>query len=83
LQVAALAGVPPKVISAARRFLQDLERRSAQAHGPKPQRELALDFAPEPTTHPAVEALKSIEPDAMTPKQALDALYKLKGMTRD
>jgi DNA mismatch repair protein MutS len=78
LQVAALAGVPPKVISAARRYLRELEIRSAQAHGPRPQQELALDFAPDPTTHPMVEALKKLDPDAMSPRDALAALYELK-----
>jgi DNA mismatch repair protein MutS len=78
LQVAALAGVPPKVISAARRYLRELEIRSAQAHGPRPQQELALDFAPEPTTHPIVETLKKLDPDAMSPRDALAALYEMK-----
>jgi DNA mismatch repair protein MutS len=78
LQVAALAGVPPKVISAARRYLRELERRSAQTHASRPQQELALDFAVEPQTHPAVEALQNIDPDALSPRDALAALYELK-----
>jgi DNA mismatch repair protein MutS len=78
LQVAALAGVPPKVITAARRYLRELERRSAQAHGPRPQQELALDFAPEPTSHAALEALQKLDPDALAPRDALAALYELK-----
>jgi DNA mismatch repair protein MutS len=78
LQVAALAGVPSKVISAARRYLRELERRSAQASEPRPQQELALDFTPEPQTHPALEALQRLEPDALSPREALDALYGLK-----
>ena len=80
LQVAALAGVPPKVISGARRYLRELERRSAQAHEPRPQQELALDFAEEPSIHPAVAALQKIEPDSLTPRDALAALYELKGL---
>jgi DNA mismatch repair protein MutS len=78
LQVAALAGVPQKVISAARRYLRELERRSAEAHAPRPQQELLLEVpedAPEPEV---VRALRELDPDAMTPKEALDALYKLK-----
>jgi DNA mismatch repair protein MutS len=78
LQVAALAGVPPKVIQAARRYLRDLERRSAAAHEPKPQQELALEFAPEPTEHAALKALKELDPDSLTPRAALEALYELK-----
>jgi len=78
LQVAALAGVPQKVISAARRYLRELERRSAETHEPRPQQELLLEMpedAPEPE---ALRALRELDPDAMTPKAALDALYKLK-----
>jgi len=78
LQVAALAGVPQKVISAARRYLRELERRSAEAHAPRPQQELLLEVpadAPEPEV---VRALRELDPDAMTPKEALDALYGLK-----
>src|SRR5262245_15345012 len=78
LQVAALAGVPQKVISSARRYLRELERRSAAAHEPRPQQELLLEVpqdAPEPEV---VQALRELDLDAMTPKDALDALYGLK-----
>ena len=91
LQVAALAGVPPKVIGAARRYLHELERRSAQTHEPRPQQELALDFAPEPLgatqdgalrltqdERAALEALQKLDPDSLTPRDALAALYELK-----
>jgi DNA mismatch repair protein MutS len=84
LQVAALAGVPPKVIGAARRYLHELERRSAAAHEPRPQQELSLEFAaPAPADHEAVTALRSLDPDSMTPRDALDALYRLKKLTDD
>jgi DNA mismatch repair protein MutS len=78
LQVAALAGVPPKVITAARRYMQELERRSVQTHAPRPQQELALEFASDIEPHAAVTALQGIDPDAMTPREALETLYKLK-----
>ena len=78
LQVAALAGVPHKVISAARRYLRELERRSAAAHEPRPQQELLLEVAEPPQEHPAVTTLQSLDVDAMTPRQAQDALYELK-----
>ncbi|HKR33524.1 MAG TPA: DNA mismatch repair protein MutS, partial [Steroidobacteraceae bacterium] len=66
LQVAALAGVPQKVISAARRYLRELERRSAAAHEPRPQQELLLEVAEPPRDHPAVSALQSLDVDTMT-----------------
>ncbi|HEV8334578.1 MAG TPA: DNA mismatch repair protein MutS, partial [Steroidobacteraceae bacterium] len=78
LQVAALAGVPQKVITAARRYLRELERRSAEAHEPRPQQELLLEVPEEPHEHPLVSALQSLDVDAMTPRQAQDALYELK-----
>jgi DNA mismatch repair protein MutS len=80
LQVAALAGVPPKVISAARKYLHELERRSAAAQGVKPQGELLLEFADdeEEEEHQAVAALRNVDPDSMTPREALDALYRLR-----
>ena len=81
LQVAALAGVPPKVITAARRYLHELERRSAAAHEVRPQQELTLEFTrDEPAEPAALVALKNLDPDSMTPRDALAALYELKKM---
>ena len=34
--------------------------------------------APEPVVDPLAEALSAIEPDSLTPREALDALYRLK-----
>jgi DNA mismatch repair protein MutS len=78
LQVAALAGVPQKVITAARRYLRELERRSAAAHEPRPQQELLLEVPAEPVEHEVVGAVRALDPDAMTPKEALEAIYALK-----
>ena len=36
----------------------------------------------EPEAHPALEQLASIDPDSLTPREALDALYALKGLLR-
>ncbi len=85
LQVAALAGVPPKVIGAARKYLHELERRSAAAQEVKPQGELLLEFPDdeEEEEHQAVAALRSVDPDAMTPREALDALYRLKKLAAE
>jgi DNA mismatch repair protein MutS len=82
LQVASLAGVPPKVITAARRYLGDLERKSAAAHASGPQQQLLLEVPQEPKPHEAVTALSEIDPDSLTPRQALDALYRLKALAR-
>jgi DNA mismatch repair protein MutS len=75
LQVAALAGVPRKVIDNARRRLRELENQSRAE--PLPQLDL---FSPPAVAEPspALEALRELDPDAMSPRQALEALYRLK-----
>jgi DNA mismatch repair protein MutS len=82
LQVAALAGVPPKVITSAKKYLRELELRSVAAHAPKAQRELLLMPPPEPEDSAVLDALAELDPDAMSPKQALEALYQLKQLSR-
>jgi DNA mismatch repair protein MutS len=76
LQVAALAGVPGAVIRAARRYLQDLEHRSLQRDGHADL--FAAPPAPEPERHPALDLLETVDPDVLTPRDALELLYKLK-----
>jgi DNA mismatch repair protein MutS len=76
LQVAALAGVPGSVIRVARRHLQELEHRSL-AQGPQTDL-FAAPPAPEPPTHPAIDALADVDPDALSPREALEVLYRLK-----
>ncbi|MEW2637631.1 DNA mismatch repair protein MutS [Vibrio cholerae] len=80
LAVAGLAGVPKPVIKNARAKLQQLELLSSQpAETRKPSRvDIAnqLSLIPEPS---AVEqALAGLDPDQLTPRQALDMLYQLK-----
>jgi DNA mismatch repair protein MutS len=77
LQVAALAGVPTKVITSAKRYLQELERRSRATHEPRPQQELALEFASE-EPHPVVAALEELDPDSLSPREALEKIYALR-----
>ncbi|GAB7216045.1 DNA mismatch repair protein MutS [Dickeya oryzae] len=79
LAVAALAGVPKEVIKRARQKLKELESLAGHASASHVDgSQLALLAPVEPS--PALEALESIDPDALTPRQALDWLYKLKGM---
>jgi DNA mismatch repair protein MutS len=78
LQVAALAGVPAQVIQRARRYLLRLENESAAHRSTHaPQQELALGPPPQPDA--IHELLDALDPDTLTPKQALEALYALKG----
>jgi DNA mismatch repair protein MutS len=91
LQVAQLAGVPQPVIRAARKRLAWLEQQSADT-GATPQLDLfALaadapvdeeDDAPAEAPDSALaDALAGIDPDDMTPREALDALYRLKALS--
>ena len=81
---AALAGLPKSAVQQARRRLAELEQRGRETHASEmaPQ---ALDapqqfglFAPAPSA--SLEALAAIDPDELTPKQALEALYRLKSL---
>ncbi|MCT9015798.1 DNA mismatch repair protein MutS [Cupriavidus gilardii] len=95
LQVAQLAGVPQPVIRAARKHLAWLEQQSTDAT-PTPQLDLfaapavpAADddgddgFAVAPANDALNEAMRDIDPDSMTPRQALDALYRLKALAEE
>jgi DNA mismatch repair protein MutS len=79
IQVAALAGIPSSVLKAARRQLREFEQRAA-VHSPQPDLFSTVP-APEPVEpaeHPALAHLSALDPNDLTPKQALDALYELK-----
>ncbi|WP_295390014.1 DNA mismatch repair protein MutS [uncultured Thiodictyon sp.] len=89
LAVAALAGVPPGVIDRARGRLRELED-AARRHAEQGAVQLSLflpdpaaDVAPPPqpaAEHPVYAELRGIDPDELTPKAALDILYRLRGM---
>ena len=77
IQVARLAGVPAAVVNHARHVLGALEQGADQSRA---QVDL---FAPPPASAPADPsaldaALARIDPDALSPREALDALYQLK-----
>ena len=85
LQVAALAGVPRKVIELARGRLAELEQ-AAQRHAQADASQLSLfqQPAPAPATalsDPLRERLIELDPDAMSPREALDALYELRALS--
>ncbi len=79
LQVAALAGVPKGVIRQAKKYLQLLEDASVSRGN---QDDLFLDTKAEKSEEPAVdpvrEALEKMNPDDLTPREALELLYRLK-----
>ena len=83
LQVAALAGLPKSVIADARRTLAELERdmhgQAARPGASAESPQLGLFTLPAPS---ATElALRDIDPDALSPREALEALYRLKALS--
>ncbi len=85
LQVAALAGVPRPIIDRARVRLLELEQ-SARQHSDQQVSQLSL-FMPIPEAvvtqkvSPLEGAIKQLNPDDLTPRQALDELYRLKKLS--
>jgi DNA mismatch repair protein MutS len=93
VQVARLAGLPRSVVDRARVVLEQLEKGSREGRA---ARAALIDdlplFAAAPAAPPApalppeaaatLERLRGADPDAMTPREALDFLYALKGMLR-
>jgi DNA mismatch repair protein MutS len=85
LAVAKLAGVPASVISAARRYLAELEsQRDAQhAAAPSPQAVLPFDAPTVPAPHDALrEKLDAVDPDALSPRDAHALVYALKSLLK-
>ena len=79
IEVARLAGIPRHVLEAASARLIELE----QAAGDSVQGDLFRSFVQPtrqlpPERNPVDERLESIDPDTMTPRDALSALYELK-----
>jgi DNA mismatch repair protein MutS len=94
LQVAQLAGVPREVITQARHYLEALESQrdqhdAAAADRNSAQRELPLFAAapPRPARPPTPAdplriAVEAIDPDELSPKAALETLYRLRKLLK-
>jgi DNA mismatch repair protein MutS len=88
LQVAALAGIPKDVISAARRYLTELEReRDALRNSVSTQSQLPLFMAASAppkegmaaaTVLPVLTALRAVDPNGLSPRAALDLVFRLR-----
>ena len=84
VQVARLAGVPPAVVARAREVLQRLESAPGS---PARLDDLPL-FAERPppavaTPSKVEQALKGLDPDSLSPREALEALYRLRTLLPD
>lgn len=89
IQVAKLAGLPPAVVERARAILGELEKTEREKPVASLVDDLPLFAVPQRRAAPVVvegepdelrEALAGIDPDEMTPREALEALYRLKGL---
>ncbi|HXS50509.1 MAG TPA: DNA mismatch repair protein MutS [Sphingomicrobium sp.] len=87
IAVAKLAGLPPAVVGRARSVLAKLEAgRDATggiAAGLDDLPLFAVSAAPEHEADPLVAALAEIEPDSLTPREALEHLYRLKRLASE
>lgn len=86
LQVAKLAGVPADVLAMARIQLNRLEQHSAKMQDAA-QMQLGLFEHPPVSAEPQADALRTmlanLDPDRLTPRQALETLYKLKSLSTE
>ena len=89
LQVARLAGVPGDTVRQAQKYLSALEDNAAAK---SPQSDMfampvtrpdETETAAETSAAAILDRLRAIDPDAMSPREALDALYALKKLQRD
>ena len=87
LQVAQLAGVPKSIVRVAKKQLGELENQQA-AHHPQGDLFAQTSKSNAPNTAPIgefeafklIDALDDIRPDELSPKEALDTLYRLKNL---
>jgi DNA mismatch repair protein MutS len=98
IAVAKLAGLPESVLARARAILENLEssgmlpvgthsslRRRDKLGRAQPDNQLDLFSAPAdpPAKHPALETLRSVEPERLSPLDALQLIIKLKGLVQN
>jgi DNA mismatch repair protein MutS len=78
LQVAGLAGVPKPVIRQAKKYLQLLEDSSITRGGQTDLFAKTAEPEEEPQADPLREEMAKVNPDELTPREALELLYRLK-----
>jgi len=87
IQVARLAGLPPAVVERARAVLRQLEAGEESGRASRLVDDLPLFSAatrreeePQTRSDALRQAVIAMSPDEMTPREALDALYRLRGL---
>jgi DNA mismatch repair protein MutS len=84
IHVAKIAGLPPEVVSRAAELLETLavQTESTGIADPVAARDRQMSLFTEYLEHPVVEALRSLNPETMTPLEAFDVLRRLSAETR-
>lgn len=83
VQVARLAGLPARAVKRAEQVLKKLEA-APDAVDTLPLFAASMESepdAPDPIDHPAITLLENLDPDSLTPREALDLIYKLQDKT--
>lgn len=94
IAVAKLAGLPGRALKAAQKYLDELESQAAanrsqldifstmpsENREDEEEKEQEVEPVDNLQTNELAEALAQIQPDNLTPREALDALYRLKEM---
>jgi DNA mismatch repair protein MutS len=91
VHVARLAGLPVSVVARAGEVLEGLEAQSRQPQGAKRARSVPAPRSAEPqlalfrefVNHPAIDALREVKLETLTPLQAFDALRRLHGLASE
>ena len=96
LQVAALAGVPREVVNKASKYLEMLEEpthtatprskannRNGLKTGRKNSNQAELQLVAPVLSHPVLDTLADVNPDSLSPRDALELLYRLKKDLQD
>ncbi|MEO0607678.1 MAG: DNA mismatch repair protein MutS, partial [Pseudomonadota bacterium] len=84
VQVARLAGLPARAVKRAEQVLKKLEAKPGSVDTLPlfaATTDPAEPSAPDVSDHPALKLLENLEPDSLTPREALDLIYKLKDQT--
>ncbi len=89
IHVAKLAGLPARVIKRAEEVLTTLEAGEPASALARLAHDLPLFAAARHTPHeiakpsPVIEALEAVNPDELTPKTALDLVYRLRSLLKE
>jgi DNA mismatch repair protein MutS len=76
IQVAQLAGIPSSVVRAARKRLGELEQQAASHNAQGDLFQARAAATPEPP--PALDLLRAVDPDLLSPREALELIYALR-----